>query len=73
MGEHPLSQTEALTRLARLNRRRQQQRSAEARTLEEIKDVLRQAARDPDINRSALINHSGLSRRTVYKVLDEPS
>ena len=72
MGEHPLSQTEALTRLARLNRR-QQQRSAETRTLEEIKDVLRQAARNPNINRSALINHSGLSRRTVYEVLDEPS
>jgi hypothetical protein len=62
------TEADALARLDELNHQRQEAKAAEQAVLQEIKDTLRVAGAQP-FDRSRLIEHSGLSRRTAYLVL----
>lgn len=62
------SEADALARLDELNRRRREAKATEQAILQEIKDVLAVAGAQP-FDRSRLIEHSGLARRTAYLVL----
>lgn len=62
------TEADALARLDELNRQRQEANATERAILQEIKDTLQVAGGQP-FDRTQLIEHSGLSRRTAYKVL----
>ncbi|QGK69605.1 hypothetical protein GIY23_08815 [Allosaccharopolyspora coralli] len=68
------SESEALARLDELREQRAAAKRAAASILEELKAALRAAGAlridGVAINRSVLIEHSGLSRRTAYQILD---
>jgi hypothetical protein len=62
------TEADALALLDELRRMRQVAKGAEQTILDEIKGVLQVAGTQP-FDRSKLIEHSGLSRRTAYQVL----
>lgn len=62
------SEAEAVARLDDLARKRAEAKATEQAILQEIKDVLAVAGAQP-FDRSRLIEHSGLARRTAYLVL----
>lgn len=62
------TEAHALARLDELNDQRQQAKAAEQAAMDAIKDTLRVAGGQP-FDRTRLIEHSGLSRRTAYRVL----
>lgn len=62
------TEADALARLDELARQRADTQRVEQAVLEEIKAVLAVAGAQP-FDRSRLIEHSGLSRRTAYQVL----
>lgn len=62
------SEAEALARLDELREARTDAHAVERQIFDEIKDVLTVAGAQP-FDRSKLIEHSGVSRRTAYQVL----
>lgn len=69
MGIEPFAtEADALARLDELARQRADAQQAAQAVLDEIKAVLAVAGAQP-FDRSRLIEHSGLSRRTAYRVL----
>lgn len=68
------TEAEVFAYLDELRQRRAEAQRVEAEILDQIKSAVRQAGAlrigGEPINRSKLIEHSGLSRRTAYKILD---
>lgn len=75
MTEQPAfrTQSDVFARLDELRQQRDDLKARERATLSEIKDVVRTAGGlqfdGEPINRTLLIEHAGLSRRTAYQVL----